>query len=104
LAADNLPPVEAFWSVTLYNLPENQLKANPLNRYAIGDRTPTLKRGADGSVDIYIQAEQPPGEQASNWLPSGEPGPFWMILSMYQPAQKTLAGDYYPPTVERLTD
>ncbi len=103
-AADNLPPVEAFWSVTLYRLPDNQLKANPINRYAFGDRTPTLKRGADGSVDIYIQPEQPAGEQAANWLPTGEPGPFWMILRMYQPAAKTLAGEYYPPVVERLAE
>ena len=103
-AADNLPPVEAFWSVTLYRLPDNQLKANPINRYAFGDRTPTLKHGADGSVDIYIQAAKPAGEQAANWLPTGEPGPFWMILRMYQPAPKTLAGEYYPSAVERLAD
>ena len=55
-------------------------------------------------MDIYIQAAKPAGEQAANWLPTGEPGPFWMILRMYQPKQKTLGGEYYPPVVERLVD
>ena len=103
-AADNLPPANAFWSVTLYSRPENQLKANPINRYAIGDRTPNLKRGADGSIDIYIQREKPEGDLASNWLPSGEKGPIWIILRMYGPAQKALSGAYVPPGAERIAN
>lgn len=100
---DNLPPAKAFWSITLYGLPENQLRENPINRYAIGDRTPTLKQSADGSIEIYVQQEQPEGEMAGNWLPTGQ-GPFWMILRMYEPGEKALAGDYTPPLVKRVTD
>lgn len=103
-AADNLPPAEAFWSITLYNLPENQLKANPINRYAFGDRTPTLKRNADGSLDIYVQQEKPAGDKAGNWLPTGADGPFWMILRMYRPGEQALSGGYVPPAVERVDD
>ena len=103
-AADNLPPAAAFWSITLYSRPENQLRANPINRYAIGDRTPTLKRGADGSVDIFIQSEKPEGEKAGNWLPTGGKGPIWIILRMYRPTEKALSGAYVPPGPERIYD
>ena len=99
--ADNLPPAKAFWSVTMYSLPENQLIDNPIDRYAFGDRTPTLKRGADGSIDIHVQKDKPVGDAAANWLPSPE-GPFWMIMRMYQPEQKALSGAYSPPPVERI--
>jgi hypothetical protein len=100
-AADNTPPVDAFWSVTLYSLPGNQLKANPIDRYAIGDRTPTLVRGKNGSIEIHIQKDRPEGAAAGNWLPTGE-GPFWMVLRMYVPKQQVLRGDYTPPPVERI--
>jgi hypothetical protein len=104
-AADTLPPVEAFWSVTAYSLPENQLKENPINRYAIGDRTPSLIRGADGSVEILLQRERPEGaayaSSNGNWLPSGD-GALWLILRMYMPKQKAITGDYAPPKVERV--
>ncbi|MEI8156001.1 MAG: DUF1214 domain-containing protein [Burkholderiales bacterium] len=101
-AADNLPPANAFWSITLYSRPENQLRANPINRYAIGDRTPTLRRGADGSVDIYIQPESPEGDKVGNWLPSGGKGPIWIIMRMYLPGEKALSGAYVPPGPERI--
>lgn len=104
VAANNMPPANAFWSVTMYSLPENQLIDNPINRYAFGDRTPTLKRGADGSIDIYLQKNKPESEAAAaNWLPSGD-GPFWMILRMYVPNEKALNGGYMPPPVERIDD
>jgi hypothetical protein len=100
-AADNMPPVQAFWSVTLYGLPENQLRENPINRQAFSDRTPSMRRGADGSIEIHVQKERPPGDMATNWLPTGE-GPFWMILRMYVPGAKALTGGYAPPVVERI--
>jgi hypothetical protein len=102
-AADNMPPANAFWSVTLYGLPENQLRENPINRSAFGDRTPTLQRAADGSLTIYVQKDKPEGDAAGNWLPNGE-GPFWLILRMYVPAEKALKGDFVPPPVERIGD
>jgi hypothetical protein len=100
-SADNLPPVEAFWSVTLYGLPTNQLVANPIGRYAIGDRTPTLVRDADGAITLLIQKDRPTGAQAGNWLPAGD-GPFWLILRMYVPKESALRGNYTPPAIERL--
>jgi len=100
-AADQIPPVDAFWSVTIYSLPENQLKDNPINRYAFGDRTPGLKKNPDGSVTIHVQKDKPEGDAASNWLPTGE-GPFWAILRMYKPGAKALSGNYMPPALERI--
>lgn len=101
-SADNLPPVDEFWAVTLYNRPENQLKDNPTNRYTNGDRSPDLQRNADGSIDIYVQQERPEGDKASNWLPSGESGPIWMMMRVYGPQDTALAGGYVPPPVERM--
>lgn len=101
--ADQLPPVDAFWSVTMYSLPTNQLVENPINRYAIGDRTPTLVRGADGSITLYLQKERPAADQVGNWLPAGE-GPFWLILRMYTPKRAALNGDYTPPPITRVND
>lgn len=101
IAADQMPPVDAFWSVTLYSIPENQLKDNPINRYAFGDRTPGLKKNADGSLTIYMQKDKPEGDAASNWLPTGE-GPFWAILRMYMPGAKALSGAYMPPAIDRV--
>lgn len=101
-AADQLPPVNDFWSVTVYSLGDNQLRENPINRYAIGDRTPTLKRNADGSIDIHIQKDAPEGEAVGNWLPTGEDGPFWLIMRMYGPQAKALTGSYVPPGIERV--
>lgn len=100
-AENNMPPAEAFWSVTMYSLPENQLIDNPINRYAFSDRTPTLARGADGSIDIHVQKDKPEGDAAANWLPAPE-GPFWMILRMYVPGEEALTGAYMPPPVERI--
>jgi hypothetical protein len=99
-SGDNLPPVDAFWSVTLYDLPTNQLVENPIGRYAIGDRTPTLVRDSDGGVTVLVQKDRPPGAQAGNWLPAGD-GPFWLILRMYVPKDSALGGKYTPPAIER---
>ena len=60
--------MDAFWSITMYDLPDFYLVANPIGRYSIGDRTPGLRRGADGSLTIVIQ-HQPPAD-TSNWLPA----------------------------------
>ncbi|MBL0087521.1 MAG: DUF1254 domain-containing protein [Ideonella sp.] len=101
-AAGQLPPVNAFWSVTLYNLGDNQLRENPINRYAFGDRSPTLKRNADGSIDIHVQRDKPEGDAANNWLPTGNDGAFWLIMRMYEPQAKALSGAYVLPGIERL--
>ncbi len=100
--ADQLPPVNDFWSVTLYSLGDNQLRENPIDRYAIGDRTPTLERNADGSMDIHVQRDKPEGNATNNWLPSGKDGAFWLIMRMYGPQAKASSGAYVPPGIERL--
>ena len=71
---DQLPPVEAFWSITMYNAEGFQVPNSP-NRFAIGDRD-ELKYNADGSLDIYIQHESPGTDKESNWLPSPAQGVF----------------------------
>ena len=59
------PPVDAFWSLTMYGVPEFYLVANPIQRYSIGDRTPGLQYGADGSLTIYMQKDSPGPRKAS---------------------------------------
>ena len=95
-----LPPVDAFWSITMYNRPDNQLIENPLNRYNIGGLSPSLiPNPENGSVSILIQNRAPDDE--SNWLPAPK-GNFWIILRMYNPKQEVLDGNYLPPEVVKL--
>jgi hypothetical protein len=97
-AAGKTPPVDAFWSLTLYNASTFMLVANQIDRYAIGDRTQGLKYNADGSLDIYIQHDPPLDD--SNWLPAPE-GDFYLILRMYQPKPGVLNGTYQIPPVKK---
>jgi hypothetical protein len=95
-----LPPVTEFWSITMYNLPQRFLVDNPLNRYSIGDRTAGLKQGADGSLEIYMQADNPGPERESNWLPAPR-GPFFFVGRFYGPKQEALDGTWtLPPLIE----
>jgi hypothetical protein len=98
--AGKMPPVDAFWSLTLYNASTFMLVANPIDRYAIGDRTQGLKYNADGSLDIYIQHDAP--LERSNWLPAPE-GDFYLILRIYQPKPQVLNGTYQIPPVKKAT-
>jgi hypothetical protein len=98
-AATGLPPVNAFWSVTLYG-PDHFFIANPINRYAVGDRTAGLQRGADGSLDIYLGHAAPPGH-ASNWLPAPT-GSFYLSLRLYLPKASVLDGTYLYPKIEPI--
>jgi hypothetical protein len=95
-AADQLPPVRAFWSVTMYSQ-DGYFVHNPINRFAIGDRDP-LKKNADGSVDLYIQHEAPGGDKDANWLPSPA-GVFNLSLRLYWPGEEILQGKWVPPAV-----
>ena len=95
------PPVDAFWSLTMYGVPEFLFIKNPINRYSIGDRTPGLRFEDDGSLIIYIQHENPGPEKESNWLPSPK-GDFRPILRMYQPKPEALDGRYVIPPIKRL--
>jgi len=95
-----LPPVDAFWSVTMYRQPERLLAANPIDRYSIGDRTEGLKVGEDGTLRILIQHEPPEAGQ-SNWLPAPQ-GDFYLVLRAYNPKQEMLNGTWKPPAVKRV--
>jgi hypothetical protein len=81
---DQPPPVDGFWSLTMYDVPTYLFVDNPLNRYAIGDRTEGLQTNADGSVDIVMQQDSPAPGNESNWLPAPA-GRFRPILRMYNP-------------------
>jgi hypothetical protein len=93
------PPVDAFWSITMYDLPDYYLVANPIGRYSIGDRTPGLRRGGDGSVTISIQHEPP--ADTSNWLPAPA-APFRPIMRLYQPRETVLDGTWTIPPITRV--
>jgi hypothetical protein len=98
--ASQLPPVSEFWSITMYTLPQRLLSPNPINRYSIGDRTPGLRYGADGSLEIYLQAENPGPAKAANWLPAPA-GPFFFVARLYGPRPGVLDGSWsLPPLVE----
>lgn len=92
-----LPPVGAFWSVTMYDK-TNFFVDNPINRYSIGNRTEGLKFNADGSLTIYFQKDAPEGEQKSNWLPAPE-GDFRLSMRLYVPKDEVLKGTWTPPAV-----
>jgi hypothetical protein len=85
-----LPPANAFWSVTLYDLPASLLVANPINRYLINSpMLPDLKLDADGGVTIYIQKDSPGKDNESKWLPAPN-GPFWLAMRIYCRSPKRL--------------
>jgi hypothetical protein len=94
------PPVDGFWSLSMYGVDQN-LVSNPINRFAIGDRTKGLKYGEDGSLTIYIQAERPPEAQASNWLPAPADR-FVLAMRAYSPKPPILDLSYQWPPVRKV--
>ena len=94
------PPVDAFWSLTMYDAHEFYLVDNPINRYSIGDRTPGLKYGEDGSLTLFLQKDFPGPDKESNWLPTPQTGNFRPIMRMYQPKQPILEGSYHLPGIK----
>jgi len=99
-AKDQLPPVDAFWSITMYDAEGFQV-ANPINRFAIGDRD-ELKYNADGSLDIYIQHASPGQDKESNWLPSPASGKLGITMRLYAPRTSVLDGSWTPPAVKKV--
>ncbi len=100
--AGQAPPVNAFWSLTMYELPASLLVANPLNRYLINSpMLPELKRDADGGVTLYIQNESPGKGREANWLPAPE-GPFMMALRLYWPKEAALDGTWTAPKAVKV--
>jgi hypothetical protein len=100
-APGQLPPVNAFWSITMYVLPTSLLYANPLNRYLINSpMLPDLKRDADGGLTIYIQHDSPGKDNEPNWLPAPK-GPFAAALRLYWPKHEAMTGQWKQPALER---
>jgi hypothetical protein len=97
-APGQLPPVDFFWSVTMYERETGKLVANPIDRYSIGNRTPGLKFAKDGSLTIYLQHAKPDQEQQSNWLPTPS-GPFYLSMRLYGPRQEVRSGQRKPAPI-----
>jgi hypothetical protein len=96
-----LPPVNAFWSVTMYDLPQSLLVENPIDRYLINSpMLPDLKMDPDGSLTIYVQHDSPGKDRESNWLPAPA-GPFWMAMRLYWPKEAALGVEWKAPAVKK---
>ncbi|WP_419254770.1 DUF1254 domain-containing protein [Caulobacter sp. ErkDOM-YI] len=97
-------PLDGFWSLSMYEAtPDGQyfFTDNPIDRYAIGDRTPGLKRQADGTLDLWISRTDPGGDRSANWLPAPRLGPFSMTLRTYLPRAELLNGQFrFAPIVK----
>lgn len=99
-----LPPVDAFWSLTLYDT-DFFFVPNPIDRYEVSQRD-TFVTGADGSIELYIQADSPGKEKEPNWLPAPK-DKFALVLRMYGPKQSSpsiVDGTWTPPPVKRVDE
>jgi hypothetical protein len=93
-----IPPVQAFWSITLYDNDGFQV-ANPINRFAVSSWMP-FKYNADGSLDLYFQNDSPGGDKEANWLPAPK-GPYNLTMRLYAPKSDALTGKWNPPPVTK---
>ncbi len=100
--AGQLPPVNAFWSLTMYELPSSLLYANPLNRYLLNSpMLPQFQLNADGGFTLYIQSDSPGKDKEANWLPAPK-GPFFMAMRLYWPKPEALDGTWKAPPAQRV--
>jgi hypothetical protein len=101
-APGELPPVNAFWSLTMYELPSSLLVANPINRYLLNSpMIPQFKRDADESITFYIQNESPGADKEANWLPAPK-GPFVCFMRLYWPKPEALDGKWKQPPMQAV--
>jgi len=102
-AAGETPPVNAFWSVTMYDLPKQLLVRNPIDRYLINSpMIPGMTKGADGSLTLYVQADSRGEDKAANWLPAPK-GPFVMFMRYYWPQKALLDEIWKTPSIVKTT-
>ncbi|NRB17877.1 MAG: DUF1254 domain-containing protein [Rhodobacteraceae bacterium] len=99
--AGSLPPVDGFWSVTMYDGDTRLLIHNDIKRYSIGDRTKGLAFDTNGDLALYFQHISPGADKESNWLPTPE-GKFYVILRAYVPSEEILSGAYRLPPIEKV--
>jgi len=99
-APGQLPPVNAFWSLTMYEQPASLLVANPINRYLLNSpMLPQFKRDTDGGLTLRVQNESPGKDMEANWLPAPK-GPFSMIMRLYWPKTEALNGTWKQPALQ----
>ncbi|MNE75739.1 hypothetical protein D3C80_1719240 [compost metagenome] len=100
-AKGDFPKVQAYWGMTIYQLPQRLLYPNPVSRWTVNSIDHDLQYNRDGSLDIYIQREAPAGREA-NWLPSPD-GPFQLIFRAYRAEDPAIfRGDWAPPAIRRV--
>jgi hypothetical protein len=106
--AGQLPPVNAFWSVTMYDGKTQLLIKNPINRYLINSpMLPTMKKNADGSLTLYIQKDSPGADKEANWLPAPD-GPIYLVMRLYWPKETPPSilpvgeGTWLPPAIVKV--
>lgn len=98
-APGQLPPANAFWSVTMYDGKTRFLVENPLDRYLINSvMLPGLKKDADGGITLYLQRESPGADLESNWLPAPD-GPMGVVMRLYLPKPEAIDGSWKPPAL-----
>ena len=101
MSPDQLPPVNAFWSLTMYELPDSLLVANPINRYLLNSTMlEDFVRDDDGGITLYIQHDSPGKDKQSNWLPAPK-GPFSATMRLYWPKAEALDGTWKLPPLKR---
>lgn len=102
LAADGLPPANAFWSLTLYELPASLLFANPINRYLINSTMlGELQKDPDGGITLHVQHDRPEGDATANWLPAPT-GSFFLAMRLYWPKPEALDGSWQAPALDKI--
>jgi hypothetical protein len=101
-APGQLPPVNAFWSLTMYELPSSLLSVNPLDRYLLNSpMLPQFKRDADGGLTLWVQNDSPGKDKEANWLPAPK-GSFFMVMRLYWPKDDALQGKWTAPPLKRM--
>ena len=105
-AAGQYPPVNAFWSVTMYDGKTQLLIENSINRYLINSpMLPSMKKNKDGSLTMYIQKDSPSADKKANWLPAPD-GPIYMVMRLYWPKTEPPSilppgsGTWQPPAIQ----
>ncbi len=97
-----LPPVESFWSVTMYDGETHLQIDNPLNSYDVDSpMLSDLKFDSDGNLTLYIQNTSPEESKVSNWLPAPK-GPFYLLLRLYWPKKEVLDGTWISPPIAKV--
>jgi len=100
-APGQLPPANAFWSLTMYKLPESLLVANPINRYLLNSpMLPQMVKDADGGLTLYVQNQSPGKDKEPNWLPAPK-GPFVVFMRLYWPKEAALDGTWKQPRMTK---